>query len=152
VFDLGRALALLWALSAAWRARGWREAILLAACSYVFALEVASGIAVRDEGPLMPVLSLVLVFLGPSGMPRGHLPAWPLGDVVRHWPATVNAAVGAVVGYVCWRRHARSRASNEYAADYRSSTRLELALLLIAVFEGVYAVARALPSVAADGL
>jgi len=100
----------------------------------------------------MPVFALLLIFLGPSGMPRGPLPAVPLAGAVQASPATVNAVVGALVGYFFWRRHRRSLESNEYAADFRSSTRLQLALLLIAVFEGIYAVARALPVAAGDGL
>ncbi len=77
MFDLARLV--IWAVAFWWCARhgGWlgRVALLvLAASLYLFVLEVVSGITVRDDGPMSPVGSMILVFIGPSAMPRGALP------------------------------------------------------------------------------
>lgn len=148
MLDVARAVGLVWAAFMAWRARGWREGLVLAAFAYVFALEVASGFTVRDEGPLMPLVALVIVFLGPSAMPRGHLPALPLAWAVVRWPATLSAARAGLLALASSRTTARARALPEHADGTPRVHRLAVALFFLVVLDVMSAVARVLPAFA----
>jgi hypothetical protein len=148
VLDVARAVGLVWAVAAAWRARGWREGLVLAAFAYVFALEVASGFTVRDEGPLMPLMAVILVFLGPSAMPRGHLPALPLAWAVVGWPTVLSAARAGLLALASSRTTARARALPEHADATPRVHGLAVALFFLAVLDVMSAVARALPAYA----
>jgi hypothetical protein len=142
--DLGRCAALAWALFAAVYARSWRDAGLLVLAAYVFALEIASGFAIRSEGPQMPMVALLLVFVGPTGMPRGHLPTLPLAGLVVHWPSIVHTSTAVV--FALGSRHATVRASRlpEYSTDLLRMTRVALAFTLCLTFESALAVIRVL--------
>jgi hypothetical protein len=116
VFDIARFVALGWSLVLAARARGLGRIACLVALIYVVALEWASGIAVRDEGPLEPAVSMLLIFLGPSALPRGHLAGWPLAPLVIRWPAVVDVvACGLLFGmsHLLSRRASRLPARDE---------------------------------------
>jgi hypothetical protein len=145
VFDVVRAAALVWAIVAATRVRARWEWPLLALVGYVFALELVSGFTIRAEGPLVPMLALLLIFLGPSSMPRGALPAVPLAAAVVHWPVVVGAASAGALALASRLVTARARAQPEHSDLYPRTHALALALTLLAALDGILVVARVLP-------
>ena len=78
MFDAARALALVWALVRAAHARSWLSMALLVTVAYAFALSIASGITIREDGPMSPIMAILLAIIGPSALPRGRLPPLPL--------------------------------------------------------------------------
>ena len=100
MFDILRILGMVWTGYASIKARSGLSFIVLGLAAYVLGLEVASGITVRNEGPMVPVFALLLVFLGPSGMPRGHLPALPLASAIIRLPWSMGPRLSPGSGYV----------------------------------------------------
>ncbi len=94
MLDIGRAVALGWALLVAVRARAGLAGLAVLAVTYLYALEVASGITVRDHGPFAPMVVMLLIFIGPSGMPRGPLPALPLAGAGTTYAVSVTGLAG----------------------------------------------------------
>lgn len=152
MFDIVRIIAMVWAGYASIKARSGLALMALGLAAYVLGLEVASGITVRNEGPMVPVFALLLVFLGPSGMPRGHLPALPLASAIVRLPTLVHGA--AALGWfglagVILRRRATVA---EHSSQYDETGRLLGATILLAVFETFYVFARVLPALAGGEL
>jgi hypothetical protein len=145
VFDVVRAAALVWAIVAATRVRARWEWALLALVGYVFALELVSGFTIRGQGPLVPMLALLLAFLGPSSMPRGALPAIPLAGAVVHWPALVGAASASALALASSIVTRRARACPEHSDLHPRTHALALALTLLAALDAILVVARLLP-------
>jgi hypothetical protein len=147
MFDVARLLALGWALLVASRSRAWLELTVLAFASYLFALEVASGLTIRSEGPQEPLVAMLLALIGPTAMPRGHLPAaLPLALPVVRWPAVVNLAVATLLVVPARKLLARIDELPQFSPATRHLGRVALALILVAVFEGVSAGTRVLPA------
>jgi hypothetical protein len=145
MFDLARVAAVLWALAAIGRARAWSYVPILAALAYLLALEIASGVTVRDQGPLNPLISLVLVFVGPSGMPRGPLPPLPLAAAVVDSPLLVSIATALVLALFSWRAHRAASPLPEFSETVARADRVELAFVLLAVLEVMSVFSRLLP-------
>jgi hypothetical protein len=145
MFDAGRTLVFLWALAHVLRARSWLAAIPLAVTGYLFALAVASGVALRDEGPMSPVMAIVLGLMGPSAMPRGHLPPLPLASAVIGVPAIVNVVLCAVLVATARRMIDRAQHLPQFSEATRGVGRAATAIILVAVFEGLAASLRLLP-------
>jgi hypothetical protein len=150
VFDLGRLIALAWALFVTARARAVGPALAVVAVGYVVGLELWSGFTIRSQGPLEPAMSMLLVFLGPSALPRGPLPAWPLAHAAVAWPIATDAVVAALLVVphrALARRSAPLRPESEEA---RRIDRAALAVVLLVVTQGLYAAARGLPMALGD--
>jgi hypothetical protein len=144
MFDLLRALAVLWGTFVVVRARAWVALLPLVAAGWLFALAVASGIALRHEGPQELMTAILLAIIGPTAVPRGRLlPSIPLASFVTSWPLLANVlAALALISVARWfgRRLDRAPQASEEA------TRLEhtvLALWLVAGSEGLSAGTRA---------
>ncbi len=145
MFDLGRALAILWVVLVILRTRTWRAVPPLGLAAYLFALAVASGITIRNEGPQEPMMSLLLILIGPTAMPRGHLPALPLAAFVVRWPLLANVFSGALLAIPAWRLMARSNALPAASDEADRLGRAALALSIVVGFEGLSAGTRAVP-------
>jgi hypothetical protein len=70
VLDLGRTLALMFALVYSIRARSAGAVLLVLVVGYVYGLEIATGFGARDHGPMHEAYAFVLALVGPSGLPR----------------------------------------------------------------------------------
>jgi hypothetical protein len=152
LFDVARLLALAWALTVAVRARTWLAVGALLVVAYAFALEVASGFTIRDEGPQEPIVAMLLALIGPSAMPRGHLPAWlPLAAPVVRWPALVNAFAAVMLLVPARRLAAQIARLPQFSPDTKRADRVAVALYLVAVFEGISAATRGLPLLLSGG-
>lgn len=136
---------MLWALGSTLRGRAWVETAVLLLVAYVIGLEVASGITIRGGEPMNLMLALVLVFIGPSLMPRGPLAAFPLARVVVDWPIWTDVALAVIVGILSRRAHARAAALPESSDAVVREDRIELALVFVSVAQGLGACARLLP-------
>jgi len=145
MFDVARALALLWALLLMARTRAWLELAVLFVVVYLFGLEIASGFTIRSEGPQEPTVALLLALIGPSAMPRGHLPSFPLAGLVVHWPALTNVLAGAALFVTARRAAPLIDALPQFSEETRRLQRIMLSVYLLAVFEGVSAGTRVLP-------
>jgi hypothetical protein len=145
MFDVGRVLAIGWALLVACRARAWLEAVILGVVAYLFALEVVSGITIRAEGPQEPIVVMLLAIIGPTAMPRGHLPPLPLASFVVHWPALVNVVAAAALILPARRLISRIDDLPHFSPETGRLGRVALALFLVAVFEALSAGTRAIP-------
>ncbi len=146
MFDAARTIALVWVLIVAYRARMWGAVVAALAVAYFLALEVASGITVRDQGPMMPAVSLVLAFIGPSVLPRGPLPSVLFARAAVEWPATVDGITCLALAVVSWR--ASRRVTELPACEehlIRRGSSVVLALMLSAVFQGLVFAMRLLP-------
>jgi hypothetical protein len=144
MFDLLRALAMLWGTVVLMRARAWVAVLPLALAAWLLGLAVASGITVRNEGPLDAMMAIMLAIIGPSAIPRGHLPAAiPLASLVTSWPllASLLAAAALVIAarWLGGRLDAMPQASEKGAQLERAV----LALWLVAGSEGLSAGTRA---------
>jgi hypothetical protein len=146
VFDLGRALALTWALFTTCRRRAWMESALLAMTVYVVALEVASGFTIRSVGPLPPMYSMLLIFIGPSGMPRGPLPPfWPGAGAIVAWPGLVDAIVAVALAAAATRLVVRGQRLPD-ASDEGSRLRtVSKPLVFVALVQAISVASRLLP-------
>jgi hypothetical protein len=147
LFDVARAIAIVWALVVVFRARARVDAIVILAVAYLFALEVASGFTVRREGVQEPMMALVLALVGPSAIPRGALPGLLGASLVVRWPATVNVAACAVLIARDRILSARIDTLPAFSNETRNLDRVGRVLVLIAAFEGIGAGTRALPFV-----
>jgi hypothetical protein len=152
MFDLARLI--IWAV-VFWRCvrqGGWlgRTALLvLVASLYIFVLEVVSGITVRDDGPMSPVGSMILVFIGPSAMPRGALPHWlPLGAL--YLAHTYAPGLLLVVALWLLARAFDRRATELPMARHAAAVQLDRVHLLLTLYAIVCVFqigARALPRI-----
>jgi hypothetical protein len=147
MLDVGLAVALVWAFAAALRVRAWREGGLVALLAYVLALEVCSGITVRGQGPLLLHYAMLLVFLGPSAMPRGPLPAVPLAATVIAWPLLVRVASCLAAAASARLVLGRANVLPGHSEALVRTQRLFRALLLLAVLHGMVVVELAWPVV-----
>ena len=145
MFDAGRVLVLLWALACALRARSRLAVGMLAICAYMFGLSVASGITVREDGPLNPMMAVLLAVVGPSALPRGRLPAFPLASIALERPAIVNVVLCAALVIAARRLIGAAQHLPQFEAHTRSVGRAATALVLVAVFEGLAASLRLVP-------
>jgi hypothetical protein len=144
MLDLGRVAALVWTLFAIGRTRRWPEAGVLAFAAYLLGLEITAGITIRSQGAQEPILAILLVLLGPSGMPPGPIPELPLAWLVR-LPATAHALASAALAVpfvTLARRAARLMPESSEAA---ALDRAALAFLLAATLEGLEAGALSVP-------
>ena len=147
MFDLGRAAALLWALYVVLRTRRPIETTIVLLACYVFALEIASGFAIRHQGAMEPIQGALLVLMGPSSLPRGRLPALPLADIVVRWPALAHAATAALLALpfaTIFHRTGRLRPESD---ESRRLSRAAVALMLVATLECLAMASRILPYV-----
>lgn len=151
MLDVARILALAWALVVVVRARAWVEAALIVAVAYFFALAVVSGFTIRSEGAEEPMVALLLVFIGPTAMPRGPLAPLPGASLVVAWPAAIE--IGALVALLARERSVAARvlALPESSAETARLDRLGRALVLVAVLEAISAWTRVMPYVLGGG-
>ena len=119
--------------------------MILGIVAYLFALEVASGITIRAEGPQEPIVIMLLAIIGPTAMPRGHLPPLPLASFVVRWPALVNGAAAAALILPARRLISRIDDLPQFSPETRRLGQVALALFLVAVFEGLGAGTRVIP-------
>jgi hypothetical protein len=151
MFDAGHVLVFAWAFVRVVRARLWGEAAVLAVAAYVFALTIASGFAIRANGPMAPMMGLLLIFMGPSTLPRGALPPLPFAALVVRWPAMLDAAICVALLFVARRVVARVERLPQFAESSHRISRAALAIVLVAVFAGLAASIRLLPDVLVAG-
>ena len=147
MFDLGRAVALAWALVAAFRARAWAEAALLGATTYAIVLEIFSGMTVQSLGPIHPMYAMLLVFMGPSAMPRGPLPPLPFASAVIHSPALVDGAMTLALAAASVRVVIRMYKLPDFSVEAARWRRLALPLVFVAVVQAIGVGSRFLPDI-----
>jgi hypothetical protein len=152
VFDIGRLCALVWALTAALRARRPIEVCALACVAYWLGLELTSGFTVRSDGPMMPMVALLLVILGPSAMPRGRLPSLPMAGLAVHRAAAVDGLACVLLLALAWSTSRRAGRLPELAPGRARILGVASSVTLLAVFEGIFALARLLPNLLGDDL
>jgi hypothetical protein len=145
MFDLARVLAVGWALYASYRARASLQLGALLLVTYVFGLELASGFTIRSEGPQEPIVAMLPALIGPTAMPRGHLPAWPLASLVVHWPTLVDLAAVPTLLYPVRSLRLRIDELPQFSLETQRLARVILALTLVAVFQAISAGTRAFP-------
>jgi len=127
------------------RTRAWLEAVVLGVVAYFFALAVASGFTVRSDGPMQPMMALLLALIGPTSLPRGALPPLTGARLVVAWPAVVNIVASGALAARAWRLGARVYELPAASPETSRLARLGRALVLIAAFEGISAATRVLP-------
>jgi hypothetical protein len=137
MFDLLRALALLWSTVTVVRARAWVATVPLAFAAWLYALAVASGITIRREGPQEAMTAIMLAIIGPTTMPRGRLPPLPLASFVTGWP--LLASLAGTTGLVVAARWFGGRLEATPAASDCGPQleRIVMALWLVAGTEGL---------------
>jgi len=145
VFDVGRALAMIWASLVILRARVWDAILPIALAAYLFALAVTSGINVRHEGPQEPMAVLLLVIGGPTAIPRGRPPGLPLASLVVGSPLLADLIVIGTLLLVTWRLASRSQGLPAFSPENERLHRVVLALLMVAGVEGLSLATRAVP-------
>ena len=145
MFDAGRLLALVWAIFRVARARARVDGAVLALAAYTFALEVWSGFTIRDEGAMDPILAVALGLLGPTALPRGPIPPLPLAGLVLHFPAALNVVEIVALLVVSQRRRAYVGTLSPFDPATLLQGRAALAVMLLAVFDGLSAVLRIIP-------
>lgn len=110
---------------------------------YVDYLEIVTGFVARDRGPLHVAYAFVLVFLGPSGLPRSGS-SLPLSNLVAAQPIAAQlstAATLAIPRALLVRQSAPLRPESESA---RRFDRASLQLTLVIVFDLFIAVCDAM--------
>lgn len=83
-------------------------------------------------------------------MPRGPLPSLPFAGVVLSWPTWLDFGLAVAVGALSRRAHARGAALSEFSEEIVFEDRIELALVLFAVFQGIGVGARLVPLILAN--
>jgi hypothetical protein len=149
VLDVGRTLALLFALLFSIRARSVVAVLAVLVVGYVYYLEIVTGFGARDHGSMYVAYAFVLAFLGPSGLPRSGT-FLPLSNLIAADPIVTQlstATILAVPRALLVRRSAPLRPESESARRLdRASLQLTLMIVLdlfIAVRDGmVYLLAR----------
>jgi hypothetical protein len=140
MLDVGHALAFVWTLVLAVRARSNAAVLALAVVGYIFVLELVIGFEARDRGDLNAGYAFMLAFIGPTGMPRGGTSAWPLASLVIGYPVlTQLAAAGVLMGP----RQLLARRAAELRPEVDEARRLDraaLQLTLLIVIELLVAV------------
>jgi hypothetical protein len=140
MLDAGHALAFLWGLVLALRARSTTTALVLLLVIYVFVLEVVIGFEARDRGNLSAGYAFMLTLIGPTGMPRGGTSSWPLASpVIGHPIFTQLATALAVMGP----RQLLSRRASQLRPELDEARRLDrvvLQLTLLIVIDLLVAV------------
>jgi hypothetical protein len=134
VLDLGRTVALSFALLFSIRTRSAVAVLLVLVVGYLYYLEIVTGFTARDAGPMHEAYAFVLVFLGPSGLPRtGNF--LPLSHLVAAQPIVAQlctAATLAIPRALLVRQSAPLRPESE---DARRFDRASLQLTLVIVFD-----------------
>lgn len=143
MFDVGRVLALVVALVWCARARTRLGAAVVLLVAYVYALEVAGGIAARGSQPAHAGYAFVLVFLGPSSLPRALIDGLPLADVVMRHPIAVHLATAACLAGPWWALERRSAPLYPESDEAHRVDRAAVQLVLVIVFELLLAVSGA---------
>lgn len=143
MLDLGRTLALLFALIFSIRARSVVAVLALLVVGYVYDLEILTGFGARDHGPMHVAYAFVLAFLGPSGLPRSGT-FLPLSHLVASQPIVAQlgtAAILAIPRALLVRQSAPLRPESESARRFdRASLQLTLVIVLdlfVAVCDGM---------------
>jgi hypothetical protein len=149
VLDLGRTVALLFALLFSIRARSVVAVLALLAVGYVYYVEIVTGFGAREHGPMHVAYAFVLAFLGPSGLPRSGT-FLPLSHLVAAQPVVTQLATATILSFpraILIRQSAPLRPESERARRL-DRARLQLTLvivldLFVAVCDGmVYLLAR----------
>jgi hypothetical protein len=144
VFDLARAVAVVWAVARTLRARAWGDAAVLAIAAYVFALAVWSGFVGSPDPRLAFSLAIELGLVGPSALPRGPLPAVPLAAVVMGWPATLDLISAAAVLGVSQRRLALVQHLSPFSRESDQLRRAAVSAVLVGVLTTIAGLLRVL--------
>jgi hypothetical protein len=97
MLDIGHALAFVWGLVLAVRARSRLAVLAVLFVVYIFALEVVIGFGAKDRGSLNAAYAFMLTFIGPTGMPRGGSSAWPLSSLVVGHPVLTQLVTAGVL-------------------------------------------------------
>jgi hypothetical protein len=126
MLDVGHALAFVWALVLAVRARSTTAVFALVGVFYIFALEVGIGFGARDRGSLSAGYAFMLVFIGPSGMPRGGPSACPLASFVIAHPVLTQLATACVL---MGPRQLLSREASQLRPELEEARLLDRAIL-----------------------
>ncbi len=149
MLDLGRTLALLFALLFSIRARSAVAVLALLVVGYVYSLELVTGFGAREHGPMHVAYAFVLAFLGPSGLPRSGS-FLPLSHLVAADPIVTQLATATILAVpraLLVQQSAPLRPESESARRLdRASLQLTLLIVLdlfVAVCDGmVYLLAR----------
>ena len=134
-----------WALFVVFRTRRRLEAAIAVSASYLFGLEIASGFTIRSQGPQEPIIAILLVLIGPSGVPRGDLRGLPLGALVVRWPPVAHLLAAIVLAAPFLLLSRRTGRLRPESVEARRLDRAALALMLVAYFECLEAGAWFLP-------
>jgi hypothetical protein len=145
MFDVARALVILWAAFAVVRTRVWLASLPLALTAYLFAVAVVGGFTIRSEGALEPMWSMLLVIVGPSALPRGRIPPVPFGSLIASWPLCASLVAITALLVVARGIGVRESAAAASSPENERLGRIVLALWLVAGFEGLNVATRALP-------
>jgi hypothetical protein len=132
VLDLGRTVALLFALLFSIRARSAIAVLSVLVVGYVYYLEISTGFMARDRGPMHEAYAFVLVFLGPSGLPRTGT-FLPLSHPVAAQPIVAQlgtAATLAIPRTLLMRQSAPLRPETESARRLDGAS-LQLTLVIV---------------------
>jgi hypothetical protein len=140
MLDAGHALALVWGLVLAVRARSRAAVLSLALVIYIFVLEVVIGFGARDRGSLSAGYAFMLTFIGPTGMPRGGASAWPLSSFVIGHPVLTQLATAAVLMGPCQLLARRVAELRPELDEARVLDRVALQLTLLIVIDLLVAV------------
>jgi hypothetical protein len=133
MLDVGHALAFVWGLVLAVRARSMPSVVALLFVVDVFALEVVIGFEARDRGNLSAAYAFMLAFVGPTGMPRGGTSAWPLASLVIARPVLTQLVTASMLlgpRQLLARRASQLRPELE-EARLLDRTGLQLTLLIV---------------------
>jgi hypothetical protein len=143
VLDLGRTVALMFALLFSIRARSAVAVLLALVVGYVYYLEIGTGFGARDHAPMPLQYGFVLAFLGPSGLPRtGSF--LPLSNMVAASPIVTQlctATILAIPRALLVRQSAPLRPETDDARRFdRASLQLTLVIvldLIVGVLDGM---------------
>ncbi len=139
MIDLARGFALLFAVWRTLRARAFVPMLLTLGFAYVAVLEVILGFGARDHGSVPPTFLIVLIFLGPSGLPRlphlGPLGGWPLASFVARHGEMVHLVVATCASACTYQLGRRSRDLRPETEVARAIDGAGTQLVLVAVLE-----------------
>ncbi len=137
--DVGRAIAILVGLVFCVRARGWFAVTVVLCVAYVCALEIAGGILSRGTTEAHAGFAFVLVFLGPSGLPRALVRGFPLAEAIARHPIAVNVGTAACVAVPWWGLERRSAPLYPESDEAHRVDRAAVQLVLLIVLDLILA-------------
>jgi hypothetical protein len=133
VLDLGRTLALLFALLFSARARSGIAVLAVLVVGYVYYVEIVTGFGARDHGTMHVAYAFVLAFLGPSGLPRSGA-LLPLSHWIAAQPIVTQLATATILAVpraLLLRQSSPLRPESESARRFdRASLQLTLVIVL----------------------